>query len=304
MVVRKLVFGRWILSLVFCLTLAPAWSVFGEAISYTNGAAPIYGSPTAYGDTLLFNPTEYSSGCSGADGVDMIDGLLRVWITSSAGIGSVGVREGGAWCFFGPVTDGTQAYVGACGAELVVTAVNGVAPAGGPLIMIPGVMDFTPSSSDVGSRTFKATEGVDPAGWKGMMLFNNVDAALIGTSCQGGHVTGAMLVFDDILATASGAGTTAFIDKKWVSITACPDPDPAPEPGALVLLGGALVLGTTYQVWRRRKAELTAFYLWLVDTLEKRNRGAERQRRGRTERTEKRTGEEPVGATVRLSPQR
>jgi len=248
MVVRKLVFACWILALVLCLTLAPAWSVFGGAISYTNGAASIYGSPTVYGDTLLFNPTEYSSSCTGADGGDMIDGLLRVWITSPAGIENVSVQEGGAWFFFGPATDATQAKVGAYMAELVVTAVDGFAPASGPLIMIPGVMDFTPSSSDVGSRTFKATEPVDAAGWKGTMLFNDVDAALVGTPYQGKHVTEAMLVFDDILATTtSRAGTVAFIDKKLVSITTWPE-STAPEPGTLVLLAGALVLGMTYQV--------------------------------------------------------
>jgi len=255
MAVCKLASGRWVCAVVSCLMLAPAWSVFGESISYTNGAAPIYGNPTVYGDTLLFNPTGYFSSCSGVNGVDMADGLLRVWITSPAGIESVSVQEGGAWFFFGPGSDATQACVGVFGAQLFVTEVNGLPPVGGPLNMIFGTMDFTPSSSDVGSRTFKATEPIDPVGWQGAMLFDDVGAALAGTAYQGGHVTGAMLVFDDILATASEAGAISFIDKKWVSITTSSEVGHVPEPGTLVLLAAASALGLTYRLQKRSKAE-------------------------------------------------
>ena len=79
----RLAAGRVACAAVLCLALVPAWSAFGETISYTNGAAAIYGDPTVYGDTLLFSPTAYSSRCSGSQGVDMVDGLLRVWINSS-----------------------------------------------------------------------------------------------------------------------------------------------------------------------------------------------------------------------------
>ena len=130
--------------------------------------------------------------------------------------------------------------------QLVITEVNGLAPVG-PLRMIAGTMDFVPSSSDVGSRTFNATEPVDPAGWQGTMTFHDVGAALVGTPYEGGRVTGAMLVFDDVLATTSEAGTVAFIDKKWVSITT------SPEPGALVLLASAAAVGLTREFWKRRR---------------------------------------------------
>ena len=224
----------------------PPCAACGETISYTNGAAAIYGDPTVYGGTLLFDPTAYCSRCSGSQGVDMVDGLLRVWISSSGSIETVRVEEGGAWFFFGPATGATQAYVGALAANLVITEVNGVSPVD-PLRMIAGTMSFVPSSSDVGSRTFTATESVDPAGWRGTMIFDDVGAALIGTPYEGGRVTAAMLVFDDVLATSSEAGTVAFIDKKWVSITT------SPEPGALVLLAGAAAVGLTSEFWKRRR---------------------------------------------------
>jgi hypothetical protein len=259
---------------VLCLALTPAWSALGESISYTSGAAPIYGNATVYGDTLLFNPTAYFSKCSGVNGVDMVDGQMRVWITCTEGIEDVSVEEGGAWFFFGSATDATRAYVGAFGAELFVTEVDGVAPTG-PLSMIPGTMDFTPSSSDVGSRTFKATEPVNTAGWRGTMRFDHVAGALAGTPYQGRLVTGAMLVFDDILATASEAGTLAFIDKKWVSITT--SPDPVPEPDSLVFLATVPALALAYRLGKRRKAELAAA-LRLVDATEKQRSGtAEKQ---------------------------
>ena len=251
---------------MLCVALMPAWPALGEVISYTNGAAAVYGSPSVEGDTLLFNPTAFSSRCSGSQGVDMIDGLMRVWIASSENIEKVTVNEGGAWFFFGPGTAATQAYVGALGAELVITEVNGVAPTGG-LSMIPGTMTFTPSSANVGSRTFKATEPVDSAGWQGTMTFDDVDAALVGTPYQGQRVTGAMLVFDNVLATTSETGTVAFIDKKWVAITT------TPEPEAFVILVEASTLGFLYWLLKRRKAELSAFRSWFAETVAGRSGG-------------------------------
>jgi hypothetical protein len=253
MVFFKLASGRWAFMMVMCLTLAPTWSVFGESISYTSGAESIFGDSTIYGDTLLFSPTAFSSSCSGAAGVNMADGLLRVWITSPTGIENVSVQEGGAWFFFGPGTAATQAYVGAHAAELVITQVDGLPVVGDPLIIVPGTMDFSPSSSAVGSRTFNATEPVDPAGWQGTMLFDDLGATLAGTPYQGELVTGAMLVFDDILATASEVGTVAYIDKKWISITTSPQPDSVPEPGTLVLLAAASALGLIYRLRKRSK---------------------------------------------------
>jgi hypothetical protein len=264
MVAYKSVLRRWLCAVVFCFALAPAWSALGESIWYTNGSASIYGAPAVYGDTLLFSPAGFSSTCSGVNGVNMVDGLLRVWIESPLGIDDVTVQEGGACFFFGHATGATQAYVGALAARLFITEVGGQAVSGGALTIIPGTMSFTPSSSEVGSRTFNATEPIGSAGWQGTMLFTDVNSALAGTPYAGGHVTGVMLVFDDVLATASEAGTVAMIDKKWVSVR-------VPEPGALMLLAAGLALGLACVAWRRRKAALATFCFWLVETVEKRN---------------------------------
>jgi hypothetical protein len=239
--------GRMVRAAVLCLALWPAWSAQGEIISYTNGSAAIYGDPSVVGNTLLFSPTAYYSRCSGAAGVDMVDGLLRVWIESPDSIETVRVEEGGAWFFFGHGSEATQAYVGALAANLVITEVNGTTLLS-PLKMIPGTMDFVPAGEDVGSRTFTAAEPVDIKGWRGTMTFQNISNALAGTAYEGGRVTGAMLVFDNVLATASEAGTIAYIDKKWVSITTSPEPDGA------ALLAGAAVLGLFGIVWKRRRA--------------------------------------------------
>jgi MYXO-CTERM domain-containing protein len=238
--------GRMLCAAVLCLALWPAWSARGEIVTYASGAAAIYGDPAVYGNTLLFSPTAYYSRCSGQAGVDMVDGLLRVWIECPDSIETVRVEEGGAWFFFGRGSDATTAYVGALAANLVITEVNGVAPLS-PLKMIPGTMDFVPASADVGSRTFTAVEPVDTAGWRGTMTFHDVSDALVGTAYEGGRVTGAMLVFDDVLATTSETGTIAFIDKKWVSITTSPEPDGA------ALLAGAAVLGFIGMFRRRRR---------------------------------------------------
>jgi hypothetical protein len=240
---------RWAGVVALFLVWTLASSASGEIISYRNGSSPIFGAPEILGDTLWFNPTDFFSRCSGPDGVDMVDGLFRVWIGTSTAIDTVTVKEGGAWFFFGPANDATQAYVGVHAAELVITEVNGAAVQGGPPIMIPGTMAFTPPSSEVGARTFVATEPVDRSGWQGTMDFENIGAALTGTPFEGGRVTGAMLVFDNILATASTRGTIASIDKKWVSVTT------TPEPAALALLAAASALGLAYyrRNWRRAK---------------------------------------------------
>jgi hypothetical protein len=238
--------GRMACAAVVCLAFWPGGSACGEMISYTSGAAAIYGDPVAYGETLMFNPTAYYSRCSGLGGVDMVDGLLRVWIECEQGIDTVTVEEGGAWFFFGHGSDATQAYVGALAANLVITEIDDVAAAG-PLTMIAGTMDFLPAGAGVGSRTFTATEPWDASGWRGTMVFEDVSAALVGTPHEGGRVTGAMLVFDDVLATASEAGTIAFIDREWVMITA------APEPGALALLAAAATVGLIGAFSKRRK---------------------------------------------------
>jgi hypothetical protein len=249
MLACRSVSGRWGCVVVLLLVWASACPVSGEIISYTNGAAAVFGTPETIGDTLWYDPTVFVSRCSGADGVDMVDGLLRVWISASAAIDTVTVEEGGAWFFFGPSNDATQAYVGVHGAELVITEVNGAALVGCPPIMIPGTMVFTPSSSEVGARTFVATEPVNRAGWQGTMVFDNVGAALAGTPYEGGHVTGATLIFDDILATASTKGTIASIDKKWISVTT------TPEPAAIALLAAASTLGLAYHLRNRRRAQ-------------------------------------------------
>ena len=235
MIFRKFASTYWMAVTGLCLSLLLGSKVFGEIISYTSEAAPVFGGSTQYGDTLLFGPTAFSSTSTGPAGVNMTDGLLRVLISSAAGIDNVAVNEGGAYFFFGPdATKATQAYVGAHAAELFITGVNGVPVSAGPLIGIPGTMEFSPASSDVGSATYYATEPVDTSGWQGTMLFDNLSAALADSPYAGGQVTDAMLVFDNILATASETGTTAYIDKKWVSITTTPL-DAIPEPGTLVL---------------------------------------------------------------------
>ncbi|MCE5269420.1 MAG: PEP-CTERM sorting domain-containing protein [Planctomycetaceae bacterium] len=238
-----------------CVLLLSASPALGEIVSYTSGASPIFGDSVQYGDTLLFSPTAFSSSSSGANGVNMTDGLLRVWITSAGDISDVVVNEGGACFFFGGrPTDLTKAYVGANAAQLFITSVNG-APVTGPLISIAGTMQYTPSSADVGSRTFYATDPVSTSGWQGTMVFQDPGAALARTPYAGGSVTGVMLVFDNILATASEAGTLAYIDKKWVSITADPTPaSPTPEPGTLTLLATVSLVGLVFATRKRGAA--------------------------------------------------
>ncbi|MEN6459239.1 MAG: PEP-CTERM sorting domain-containing protein [Thermoguttaceae bacterium] len=244
--------------------LLPASPAAGESVSYVSGAASIFGSSTQYGDTLLYSPTAFSSCSTGRCGVDMTSGLFRLRITSTGNIEELEVNEGGAYFFFGSrATDLTQAYVGTSAAQLLITSVNGV-DVNGPLVSIAGTMEITPSSSDIGSSTFNATEPCDAAGWQGTMVFENIGAALDDTPYAGGMVTGLMLVFNDILATSSQKGTLAYIDREWVSVMTTVTPGPTsssadsttvPEPGTLAILATTSVLGLA---WGLRKRTLDA----------------------------------------------
>ena len=279
-------------------------AVLGEVISYTNGAAAVYGSPSVEGDTLLFNPTAFSSRCSGSQGVDMIDGLMRVWIASSENIEKVTVNEGGAWFFFGPGTAATQAYVETSGLSRHYRGERRCAD--GRPEHDSRHHDVYPLLGNVGSRTFKATEPVDSAGWQGTMTFDNVDAALVGTPYQGQRVHRGDARLRQRLGNHERNGTVAFIDKKWVAITT------TPEPEAFVILVEVSCWDSILALETAEGRTVGVPFVACGDSRGTKGGGGREKRQGtqRSKGAEKSKGrrrgqaKSPLGRQSRLSPQR
>jgi hypothetical protein len=249
MVFGKSVLCRWTCIAALCVMLTSGSTAFGEVISYVNNGSSIYGGMAVLGDTALFNPTEFSSQAQGPRGADTVHGLFQLLIGRSDGIGSVLVEEDGTWSVVGH-GNAAQAYVGTELASLLVTEVDGVTVSGASLT-IPGTMEFTPSSGDVGSVTFNAKDTIDPANWHGTMRFDDVDSVLAGTAYEGGLVTHAVLLFDGVLITTSKKNMSALIDMQQVAVTTTTTPPtPISEPGTLALAAVAAMAGLTYSLRR------------------------------------------------------
>jgi len=108
---------------------------------------------------------------------------------------------------------------------------------------------------EVGSRTFKSTERVDPAGWRAQCSSITWAPLWSALPAGAGALRGQGPCCDDILATTSEAGRIAVIDKKWVSITASSEESLIPEAGGFVLLAAASVVGLTYRLQNWNRAE-------------------------------------------------
>jgi hypothetical protein len=241
---------RWLCVMSLVLLVAASRQAAGEVISYRSDAAPIFGEPAVYGNSLLFIPADFASVAASGRRTDLVSGLMRVGIESSGSIEHVRVDEGGGWFFLGSASPNTQASVAALAAELVITEVDGVPVANGPLITIPGVMNFSPTSNGIGSAAFSAADPVDPAGWRGQMVFDDVSSALVGSLYQGKRVTGATLVFNNVLSTKVNEDAVALINEQWLTITT------APEPSTLGLLAVTVVAGAICSVRNRRRSVL------------------------------------------------
>ena len=166
---------------------------------------PLFGFPTVSGNTLLFNNMSSASSSSGEFGVDDTVGQLTTTITADPPIGIHGLQldEIGSATLSG---DTNEAFA-AVGAVYVLTIleVDGVAidPVNRTLNMV-----FSPSDGDY----FLSVDGIlNALVWEGSL---GVDvSAILDVEGIDGVATKVSLTLTNSLATASQAGTSAFIDK-------------------------------------------------------------------------------------------
>ena len=206
---------------------------------------------------------------SGAGGVDVTDGKLFMNITAKDDnkIDVLTVNEMGGYVIAGAGgTAATQVNANVLGLSVAINAIDGMSvdgptaigtmtyylvssyvtlPPGGGIPSGPGV---TPVAFPIG--------GAGDGTWAGTASFNLSDL-LVGTQWEGHNVTGASLVFDNLLTAQSETGTVAMIDKKRVWVTG--NCEFVPEPGTIVLLGiGGIGLAGFCCLRRRRSSLATA----------------------------------------------
>lgn len=222
----------------------PAGDVVFEDVTEDNSLpttvfAPEAVGPTAFGNSLVLDPTNFRVEAMGGE-VDFLDSELSTTIVAKEGfvIESIVLDEFGSYSLGGLTGGEAEAMVNA--AVFIKRVV-----VDGETIVLPGLnVPFTATGGGDYSRP--ADDGIAQP-WNGSASVD-LDVAL-GQLDISGDVTSVTLVFDNALFAAADDVSLAFIDKKGISITVDTDGDPViPEPASLALA----VLGIVGVARRRR----------------------------------------------------
>jgi len=201
--------------------------------------APLFGTPSVFGDALSFNPTSFAATSAlGAPLIDNTNGALGFTIQAKTGhvIDTVKFQEAGDYSL--------AAALGAANplADVTVSAtffvsileVNGT---GITPVTFNGNMIFTPNLNGVFALPAHDTGGA-LAIWEGSITLD-VQQALDDANIQG-SATRVLMTLDNQLQARSNNEAVAFIQKKSVGGVAI---SVVPEPGTAVLaLAGTLVM--------------------------------------------------------------
>jgi hypothetical protein len=269
------VFGAAVMALAFGAFAQASATNYGTisagGILYTNvnesdttvpgpGPAYLFGTPSASGNDLVFNATQFAvtaTGDTSPSDFMFEDGKLGtgiVVVSPPPGISSLGLGEGGAFDLLGGGTDETSVTAALIVNNLFITAVNGVnLPT--PIVVSPtysssasalaGNIDFTSSGGNTLSF-FSPSPALADGTW-GITANFNIAAALAANDIQG-QATSLSLTLDNQLFASTGAPSAfAYLDKKFFQII--PSGPQTPEPASLGLFVGAGLLAL-----RRRKA--------------------------------------------------
>jgi hypothetical protein len=187
-------------------------------------ATPLYGPPTAVGNSLDFNPVGFNSFSAGASGIDITDGTLTMKIEAKPGNGitSLIYSEAGDFTLLGFGTDGTIASVSSS-FFVNILEVDGV---GITPINLDFVMDISPQ---LGLYQLASLGGgpIQQGNWTGSLLIDVAQALSDAGQSYNLGATRIAVTLDNTLSTLSEDGTSAFIAKKdfgGTSITVVPEP--------------------------------------------------------------------------------
>ncbi|HMB94611.1 MAG TPA: hypothetical protein VKK61_01090, partial [Tepidisphaeraceae bacterium] len=177
--------------------------------------ANLFGPPALLGDSLLFDPINFSVAVSGGD-AELQDGRLSLSLSANSpsnGITSFSMSEGGGYAVNGGTTN-TFASETLVVNNLFITAVGGVSI--NPIVVTPTItfthtgLAITTTTSD--SIKFFGGTGLENGAWTATVSFDL--AAALAANGKTGTVTGLTLALDNQLGAQSEVGSSAFIDKK------------------------------------------------------------------------------------------
>jgi hypothetical protein len=238
----------------FCLA-DPIWiphsNVVGTHVTYgqisenstTNNGATLYGQPTASGDTAAFDWSALGVWQinEGDPLPAMIDGTLRVSVAANSpgiGITKLGFVENGDYRLFNNASKGGSAFASidfsmpvaeirevdghALATPITISTAYMTPPSGNMAFTNDGLFELSPGSFK-NTGVFSGTLSLDVAG-------------ALAAAGQHGKATLVMLEFDNTLFANGDLGTTSYIKKKGLTLSATT----TPEPSALLLLGIAV----------------------------------------------------------------
>lgn len=183
-----------------------------SSISESN---PLYRDPIVSGNSLVFNPHLFGAFAAGGTS-DLTDGQLSLTISANAGsaIPTIKFWERGDFTLVGAGTSLTYVDVTA-NFYVTVLKIDGVTPAGGPVVLPAGSMSFAPVAN--GTFDLPTYPGVGSL-WLGVYNLD-VNAALAAEGISG-YIFGATelrFTLDNELYAQSEAGTQARILKKEIA---------------------------------------------------------------------------------------
>jgi hypothetical protein len=219
-------------------------NLYGNTIKYlglsetsmsTGDVAPLYGTPTLVGDSLVFTTMNFKSQAQNgaADITDgKLDGTMRPKYDGLGYIDKIRFQEFGDVTLAGTGTSATKASVASSIFVTVLEVDNGS-------LVFPEFITVNMVMSQNGDWDLASDGAFTGKLWNGVL---NLD--LTSTLAQrgiSGHATLLTFSIDNTLATQSEIGTSAYIAKKaaGLQVTA----EVIPEPATLLILGlGGLLL--------------------------------------------------------------
>ncbi len=210
-------------------------------------ANALFGTPAVLGDTLDFDPTQFTASTtstSGSSSSAIVDGQLNFTVMStdaSFAIDNIVISESGDYSLQGLGSAQASASV-ATPVTFTILEVDGAAVT--PVTQSNVPLVFAPSG---GSYSLASDGAVTGAGWSGTLDFD-IAALFASSGLAGKHVTKVEVVLDNTLSVAAADGGSSFIAKKDFNGVVI---STVPEPGSLSLLA-TLALGAL-SIFRRRK---------------------------------------------------
>ncbi len=236
------------------------WFTMIEESSPSGDPLPLYGQPTAIGNTLDFNPTgNFAAQSTDLDGTDITDGKLSLMVRAKDGFAltSFEVAESGLATLF--TLDGNP-FAGVLGlVEIDIVGIDGAAVT--PIDLTGVSMSFTPAGgsylhSDVNDSpidsSFPPAGPLFSTGWSGGVSVD-LDAVLdgLGIDYDLGVTKINVTLNNQLISATTQLGESAFIDKKDFDIiveTRVPEPTSI----TLALLGLGMVLAYGRRAKRSR----------------------------------------------------